>query len=111
MAKRGNLMAEPRKADKPFTPPGPDTLANALDPAALEAAEDAEKIRRGIENPPPGFTVGHDGVGPWVKDQRLSMSEVVAHFKGPDRRMTDEDEIDACINRLMSLGALAPAYD
>lgn len=104
-------MAEPRKADKPFTPPGAESLANILDPASLEAAEEAAKVRRGIENPPPGFTVGHDGVGPWAKGQRLSMSEVVAHFKGPDRRMEDESEIDACIVRLMSLGALVPAHD
>jgi len=39
------------------------------------------------------------------------MKEVVEHFTGPDRRMTDDAAIDDCINRLMSLGALVPAYD
>jgi hypothetical protein len=105
-------MAEtPTKELPPFTPPTQKHIDENLKPEDAEAKDLAEKVLRQKVSPPVGFTVNHDGVGPWTKGQRLSVQQVRAQLGGQSHRITDEDEQDACIQRLIELNALVPHFE
>lgn len=104
-------MAETPKADKPFAPPSPRSLAENLKPDDCEASDVAEKIRREKLGPPVGYRVNHEMVGEWRKDQAVSVKDVRDHLADKYRRVTDVKEQDAAIERLVSLNALVPIFE
>jgi hypothetical protein len=68
--------------------------------------------KKGADAPATEYVIMFNLVGPWARGRRVTAGELYrfyAHGKGASR--PGDEEITECVDRLVALGALAPAYD